>query len=58
MAEQFYGSLSVREQQLFRMLREGCPLPEIARALRLTEGQLMELGREIGEKRRKFYEVA
>lgn len=56
MAEQFMDSLSGPEQTLSRMLREGRTLGEISRALRLTEGQLMEMGREIGRKRQEFYD--
>ena len=55
MAEQFWRSLSAREQTLSRMLREGRSLPQIAQALRLPEDRLMAMGRAIGEKRRQFY---
>ena len=58
MAEQFLESLTPPERTLARMLREGCPLAQIARAMDRTEGQLAAMGREIGEKRRRFYEVA
>ena len=40
------------------MLLDGRPLEQIAAALRLPEAQLVAMGREIGQKRRRFYEMA
>ena len=57
-AEQFLESLSPQERTLARMLLDGCPLDRIAAVLRLPEAQLVAMGREIGQKRRRFYEMA
>ena len=57
-AEQFLESLSPQERTLARMLLDGCPLERIAAVLRLPEAQLVAMGREIGQKRRRFYEMA
>lgn len=58
MAEQFLDSLSGREQKLFRMLQEGYSLIQISEALGMSETELVAMGREIGQKRRNFYDVA
>lgn len=58
MAEQFLASLSPREPTLARMLRGGFLLAQIAQSLALTEEEVLALGRQIAEKRRRFYQVA
>lgn len=55
MAEQFADSLSERERRLLRLLREGCRIGQIAEELGTTAEEVVEMGRAIGEKRRKFY---
>lgn len=58
MEEQFLESLSIKEQKLFRMLRDGCSASHISQSLNLTEDQLVAMGQKIGWKRRQFYDVA
>ena len=55
MAEQFADSLSERERRLLRLLREGCRIGQIAEELGTTAEEVVEMGRAIGEKRKKFY---
>lgn len=40
------------------MLQEGYSMIQISEELNLTETQLIAMGREIGEKRRQFYDAA
>ena len=58
MAEEFVQSLTHRERQLFQMVQGGYSVDQIARELDLEPGQVLELGEEIGRKRRAFYAVA
>jgi DNA-directed RNA polymerase specialized sigma subunit len=58
MANQFQNMLSTKEQQLVQLMQEDLKLPQIALELELTQEEVIELGRRIGEKRKAFYTVA
>lgn len=58
MAEQFLDSLSETEQLLVRLMRMNLKLPQIALEMQLTQDEVIQLGREIGQKREAFYTVA
>lgn len=58
MAEQFMDSLTKKEQQLVKLMREELKLPQIALELELTREEVIEMGRSIGKKREEFYTVA
>ena len=58
MADQFLGTLSKKERQLMRLMLEELKLPQIALELELTQDEVIEMGRKIGQKREIFYTVA
>ena len=58
MTEQFLETLPDQQRRLARMLLEGSPLAQIAAALRLPEERLAAIAQEIGQKWRRFYDVA
>ena len=58
MEEEFSQSLSREESRLFRMVREGCRVEEIARELGMDAARILELGEQIGQKRQAFYSLA
>ena len=58
MAEQFLESLTGPERSFLQMLQDGCSLSRIAQAMGLSEQRLTAMGREISQKRRRFYEAA
>ena len=55
MAEEFAQSLTRRERKLVQMVQGGYAVEQIARELELEEAQVLELGEEVGRKRRAFY---
>lgn len=55
MHQQFLSSLSVVEQKLYTMMKEGCYVEQIAMELSMDEDEVLCLGREIGQKRKAFY---
>jgi len=58
MAEQFWNHLSLKEQQLTQLLRDGMHLPQIASTLNMTEAELTETALGIAQKRKDFYAAA
>ena len=56
MLEQFLDTLPSREKDLLLLVREGTPIPQIASKLSLAQADILPLAREIGRKRRLFYE--
>ena len=58
MAEQFMDSLTEQERHLVRLMRQALKLPQIALEMQLTQDEVIQLGREIGQKRESFYRVA
>ena len=55
MHQQFLNSLSVTEQKLYAMMKNGCYVEQIALELSIDEDAVICLGRQIGEKRKAFY---
>ena len=56
MLEQFLDTLPHRERRLLRLLQEGYSASHIAGELALEEEEVYDLAREVGRKRRAFFQ--
>ena len=56
MLEQFLDTLPHRERRLLRLLQEGYSVSHIAGELALEEEEVYDLAREVGRKRRAFFQ--
>jgi len=54
---QFLDTLSVSERKLYQLMQEGCYVAQIAMELSMDEDAVIQLGRQIGQKRKAFYTV-